>query len=46
MKKSLLIAFTMACVLFVYGWLASSMGHDHSAHNGSERIHSEEEHHH
>ena len=32
MKKSILIAIGMALVLFIYGYLASTAGHDHSSH--------------
>ncbi len=32
MKKTLLMALGMAGVLFLYGYLASSVGHNHSAH--------------
>ena len=41
MKKNLLITFAAALALFFYGYLASTVGHDHDSHGGS---HVEEEH--
>ena len=45
MKKSLLISIGMAFVLFVYGYFASTVGHDHSQH-GQEAEHSHSDHSH
>jgi len=33
MKKNILVAMGIALVLFIYGYLASSAGIDHSSHN-------------
>jgi len=41
MKKTILIALGMAGGLFLYGYLASSVGHDHSAH-GEKGQHAQE----
>ena len=41
MKKSILTAIGMALVLFIYGYFASTAGHDHSSH---EKQHVEEGH--
>jgi len=43
MKKSILTAIGMAIVLLIYGYLASTVGHDHSSHShGNAQV--EEEH--
>jgi len=42
MKKSILITVGMALVLFIYGYLASTAGHDHGSH-GQGNGHVEEE---
>ncbi len=34
MKKSILIALGMAVLLFIFGYLLSTVGHDHSKHGG------------
>jgi len=39
MKKSLLITLGMAVLLFFYGYVLSTSGHDHSSH---EKTHAEE----
>ncbi len=41
MKKTLFLALSMAGVLFLYGYLASSAGHDHSAHGGGNDHHAQ-----
>ena len=33
MNKNILICFGMALALFMYGYLASTVGHDHSSHS-------------
>ena len=33
MTKNLLITFGIALALFIYGYLASTAGHDHSSHS-------------
>lgn len=43
MKKNLLITFGIALALFIYGYLASTVGHDHSSH-GHENTQIEKEH--
>ena len=35
MKKNLLITFAAALALFFYGYLASTVGHDHDSHGDS-----------
>ena len=47
--KTLLIALGLAVVLFIYGYVASTVGHDHSKHSGegpNESGHSHEDHDH
>jgi len=45
MKKSIFIAIGMALALFVYGYIASTAGHDHSKHsNEAEHSHSDHSH--
>ena len=47
MGKNLLITFGLAIVLFIYGYLASSVGHDHSQHDEKvEQSHNEHDHNH
>lgn len=41
-KKNLLITLGSALALFIYGYLASTVGHDHSSHS-SGNVHIEEE---
>ena len=43
MKKTIFIALGMALALFLYGYLASTVGHDHSSH-GYENTQVQEEH--
>ena len=43
MKKRILTAIGMALVLFIYGYLSSTVGHDHSSHSPG-NIQIEEEH--
>ena len=45
MKKNLFITLAIALTLFIYGYLASTVGHDHSSHS-SGNAHVEEEHSH
>jgi len=43
MKKNLLITLVITLALFIYGYIASTVGHDHSSHsNGNTQV--EEEH--
>ena len=47
--KTFLIALGLAVVLFIYGYVASTVGHDHSQHSGekpTESGHSHEDHDH
>jgi len=47
MKKNLLITFGIALVLLIYGYLASTAGHDHNQHDQkAEHSHSERDHSH
>jgi len=58
MKKNLFITFGIAIALLIYGYLASSAGHDHSRHShGNTQVkeehtdhghgdHDQQEHHH
>lgn len=39
MKKSILIATGMVVVLFIFGYLLSTAGHDHSKHQGNAEQH-------
>jgi len=36
MKKNILVTMGMALALFVYGYLASSVGHDHDSHGADQ----------
>ena len=49
--KTFLIALGLVLVLFIYGYVASTVGHDHSKHSGeghhvSEHSHGEHDHSH
>jgi len=50
MKKNLLITLGITLVLFIYGYLASIAGHDHSSHSQGnaqvEEVHSHSDHSH
>ncbi len=45
MKKNLFITLAIALTLFIYGYLASTAGHDHSSHS-PRNAHVAEEHSH
>jgi hypothetical protein len=46
MKKTLFQSLGMALTLFLYGYLLSMVGHDHSSHNKGNRMESESGHQH
>lgn len=44
--KSLMIAFVMVVVLCAYGYVFSTVGHDHSSHSKSTQVEAESGHDH
>jgi len=44
MKKNLFITFGIAIALFIYGYLASKVGHDHKSHEKTQSQEKQESH--